>query len=334
MLVRWLGGMLVAAALAAGISASNARAVYILGATYSGPHSYGGEVAFTVSADGRTITGFSYTDLPIGCGTSLSEGPRYETVPITGDTFSYSGEEGDVSYTGTFTGPQAATGTLVWNGPFCPGQHPTVTWQATTSAPFRADLSVALAESPDSVVAGGELMYTATVQNAQLAGGASAATDVMLTEPVPAGTELIAASSSQGSCDESNGVVACALGTIPNGGKATATLNLKADRAGQVVASATVTSGAEDPVPTDNTATEETTVQPLCSVPNVVGKPLAAAKAAIARGHCRTGKITRVYSKRVRKGRVVSQRPPAGTRLLPDAGVVKLVVSRGPKPKR
>jgi uncharacterized repeat protein (TIGR01451 family) len=333
MLVRWFVGLLMAAALAAGISASSARAVYILGATYSGPHSSGGTVAFTVSADGRTITGFTYTGLPIGCGTSLSDGPRYEVVPITGATFSYSGDN-DIAYTGTFTGPQTATGTLVWNGPYCPDQHATVTWQATTSAPFRADLAVDLAESPDSVVVGGELMYTATIHNAELDGGASAATGVVLTETVPAGTELIAASSSQGTCAESNGVVTCELGAIPNGGEATATLNLKADRAGQVVASATVTSAAEDPVPTDNMATEETTVQPLCSVPNVVGKPLAAAKTAIARGHCRMGKITRAYSKRVRKGRVVSQRPPAGTRLLPNAGVVKLVVSRGPKPKR
>ena len=333
MLVKWCGGLFMAAALAAGISASSARAVYILGATYSGPHSSGGTVAFTVSADGLTVTGFSYSDLPIGCGTSLSDDTRFEVVPITGDTFSYSGDN-DIAYTGTFTGPQTATGTLVWNGPYCPGQHPTVTWQATTSTPFRADLGVELAESPDSVIVGGELMYTATVHNAQLAGGASAATGVVLTETVPAGTELIAASSSQGSCVESNGVVTCELGTIPNGGEATATLNLKADRAGQIVASATVTSGAEDPVPTDNTATEETTVQPLCSVPNVVGKPLTAAKAAIARGHCRLGKIARAYSKRMRKGRVVSQRPPAGTQLLPNAGVVKLVVSRGPKPKR
>jgi len=65
-----------------------------------------------------------------------------------------------------------------------------------------------------------------------------------------------------------------------------------------------------------------------CVVPRVVGMTLAAARAAIARSHCRTGKVTRARSTTVRTGSVLSQRPKAGT-LLPNGGRVNLVVSRG-----
>jgi serine/threonine-protein kinase len=63
-------------------------------------------------------------------------------------------------------------------------------------------------------------------------------------------------------------------------------------------------------------------------VPSVKGKPLAVAKRRIAAAHCRIGRVTRANSKTVRKGRVISQRPRAGRRLLRGSRV-NLVVSRG-----
>jgi hypothetical protein len=65
-----------------------------------------------------------------------------------------------------------------------------------------------------------------------------------------------------------------------------------------------------------------------CVVPQVVGETLAAAKAAITRSHCRTGKVTRARSATVRKGRVLAQRPAPGSRLT-NGAPVSLVVSRG-----
>ena len=65
-----------------------------------------------------------------------------------------------------------------------------------------------------------------------------------------------------------------------------------------------------------------------CVVPRVVGETLAAAKAAIRRSHCRTGKVTRARSRTVRKGHVLAQRPAPGTRLANGARI-NLVVSRG-----
>lgn len=68
-----------------------------------------------------------------------------------------------------------------------------------------------------------------------------------------------------------------------------------------------------------------------CRVPNVKGKTLAAARKALNRSHCTTGKVSRVNSKKVRKGRVIAQSPRPGTRLR-NRGKVSLVVSRGRKP--
>ena len=67
-----------------------------------------------------------------------------------------------------------------------------------------------------------------------------------------------------------------------------------------------------------------------CVVPNVRGKTLRGAENAIARAHCKTGKVSRAESKRVRKGHVISQRPAPG-KSLQNGGKVSLVVSRGKK---
>ncbi len=65
-----------------------------------------------------------------------------------------------------------------------------------------------------------------------------------------------------------------------------------------------------------------------CRVPNVRGKKLAVAKASIKKARCTVGKVTRKASKRVKKGRVLSQSPRAGV-TVPSGGKVKLVVSKG-----
>lgn len=67
---------------------------------------------------------------------------------------------------------------------------------------------------------------------------------------------------------------------------------------------------------------------PPCKVPNVRGRKVQAAKAAIAAASCRVGKVSRTTSTRVSRGRVVSQKPKPGT-TLPRLSKVDLVVSRG-----
>ena len=66
----------------------------------------------------------------------------------------------------------------------------------------------------------------------------------------------------------------------------------------------------------------------VCNVQPLAGVTLLEAKRTLARVNCRVGTVTRSYSRRVQKGRVVSQRPTFGA--VRAAGAkVDLVVSRG-----
>ncbi|HEX7310419.1 MAG TPA: PASTA domain-containing protein, partial [Gaiellaceae bacterium] len=68
-----------------------------------------------------------------------------------------------------------------------------------------------------------------------------------------------------------------------------------------------------------------------CSVPNVKGKTVNAAKRALGRAGCRVGKIRSAYSASVARGRVVAQAPRVRT-MLAHGARVDLVVSRGSRP--
>ena len=95
-------------------TASAARSEHVPGATYTGPLSGGRTVAFTVSADGSYVTSFTADYLAVGCGTSLT-GTWTDLALIVNDTFSHPAEgDGDISFSGTFTGIQSATGTVAW----------------------------------------------------------------------------------------------------------------------------------------------------------------------------------------------------------------------------
>jgi hypothetical protein len=65
-----------------------------------------------------------------------------------------------------------------------------------------------------------------------------------------------------------------------------------------------------------------------CMVPKVVGKRLASARVTIARRHCRTGKLGYAYSRKHKKGIVISQSRRPG-RVLPARSKINLIVSRG-----
>jgi uncharacterized delta-60 repeat protein len=70
------------------------------------------------------------------------------------------------------------------------------------------------------------------------------------------------------------------------------------------------------------------TFRALCIVPKLKGKTLRAAKRAIRKAHCSVGRVTRVFSARVSKGRVITPKPGPGKKLAPGAKV-RLTVSKG-----
>jgi hypothetical protein len=96
----------------------------------------------------------------------------------------------------------------------------------------------------------------------------------------------------------------------------------------RVQESATNAGGTGGPVSSAQTAVVKAAPKPACVVPKVRGKTLARAKAAIKSHHCHVGKIRRAFSKHVRKGRVISQKPKPH-RVLRNGARVNLVVSRG-----
>lgn len=65
-----------------------------------------------------------------------------------------------------------------------------------------------------------------------------------------------------------------------------------------------------------------------CVVPKLKSKRLKAARRAIKAHDCSLGKIERAYSKKVKKGRVISQKPKPH-RLLKHGAKIRLTVSRG-----
>ncbi len=77
------------------------------------------------------------------------------------------------------------------------------------------------------------------------------------------------------------------------------------------------------------TASIVVTYTPIpCIVPRLGGKKLAAAKKALVTAGCTVGRITKLRSKKIKKGRVVATRPKAGTRH-GHGYRVGLVISRG-----
>jgi PASTA domain len=69
-----------------------------------------------------------------------------------------------------------------------------------------------------------------------------------------------------------------------------------------------------------------------CVVPKVAGRTQASAKKALTKAGCKVGKISKKGSSKVAKGKVISSKPKAGTKLKTHARVA-LVVSSG-KPKK
>jgi uncharacterized delta-60 repeat protein len=69
-------------------------------------------------------------------------------------------------------------------------------------------------------------------------------------------------------------------------------------------------------------------VTPGCRVPDVRGRMLARARTTLVSADCSVGTIAHALSKKVKRGRVISEHPAPGTGL-PELAKVRLVVSKG-----
>lgn len=108
---------------------------------------------------------------------------------------------------------------------------------------------------------------------------------------------------------------------VAAGGEWTAWINLRPGH-NRILVTATNYAGSSA------SASSSVTYEPLpCQVPDVAGERLAAARRALARGHCVLGRVIRRRARHVRPGRVISTVPRPGARR-PGASQVEVIVSR------
>jgi uncharacterized repeat protein (TIGR01451 family) len=120
------------------------------------------------------------------------------------------------------------------------------------------DLSITKTDTPDPVVVDHNLTYAIHVNN----NGPEAAAGVVVTDPLPAGVDLVSATPDQGSCSGTT-TVTCNLGSIALNGDVDISVvvtphNVTSDLAN----TATVTSTSSDANPSNDSATSHTQVIP------------------------------------------------------------------------
>ena len=140
-----------------------------------------------------------------------------------------------------------------------PGMSPD--WQPLTGTPGPfSDLALRMA-GPRHIGPGDPITYTIHVRN----DGPSRADGVVVTDPLPAGTQIIRAFTGHGSCsapDPASGALSCSLGSMGDGSTRTIIVVCRASvSAGTTLTNdATVSSLAHDPDEHDNSATTVTRV--------------------------------------------------------------------------
>lgn len=204
--------------------------------------------------------------------------PELTFEPAASDPACNLATEGDVTYVQCLIGTLAVgeSRTVRVGARIAPDQAPTtVTNTAAAGSQIVGgdfDFSNNISEAEIAIVASADLVagktadstgyrvgsnvtYTATVTNA----GPSSATDVVLSDPVPAGLTFVGASSADGlTCAFADGSVSCTAPTLAAGAMASATIVLAIPAGhdpGPVTNTVTVSSATPDPVPENDVAT-------------------------------------------------------------------------------
>ncbi len=130
----------------------------------------------------------------------------------------------------------------------------------------RADLSVSMNGSANTVLIGADLGYTTLVRNL----GPSPATDLELVFALDDDLEYTGVAPNGWACNHASGTVTCTRAGLAPNAQSTVTLFTSPNATGQVTTTATVSSDDTDPVPANNTASVTTTVQQgVVNAPNL-----------------------------------------------------------------
>jgi uncharacterized repeat protein (TIGR01451 family) len=131
----------------------------------------------------------------------------------------------------------------------------TVSVLLNTSVTSGADVAL-LGGAPSLVSGGPNLSYAFTVINE----GPQDASNVTVTDRLPAGVSFASSTSSQGSCTQANLVVSCNLGSVVSGAQATVSVSFTPTASGMIVNSASVAATEPDLNMTNNGSTQSTQV--------------------------------------------------------------------------
>lgn len=164
--------------------------------------------------------------------------------------------------TATAPGTVTNTATVTGNEPDPNPDNNEAAEPTTVADPTSADLFVAKADSADPVVPGQVLSYTLTAGNH----GPATAANVTVSDTLPAGVTLESVAAPAGwTCPPPvGGVVTCTIPSLASGATASIVVSVRVDAAtpsGTTLTNAvTITSSTPDPNPSNDQATEPTTV--------------------------------------------------------------------------
>ncbi|MBK8476436.1 MAG: S8 family serine peptidase [Opitutaceae bacterium] len=124
-------------------------------------------------------------------------------------------------------------------------------------SPTSADLGLSVVASPSPAIVGQPLTYTIRTTNY----GGLAADGVVLTDLIPAGTQFVNASASQGSVARRGDEITVTLGSLPAGSEALVHIRVTPEAVADLANSATVLAATADPATVNNQVITTTPVQ-------------------------------------------------------------------------
>ncbi len=133
-----------------------------------------------------------------------------------------------------------------------------------------ANLSVTKTASPNPAIVTSNLTYRIIVTNT----GPSPATNVAVTDPLPAGVNFVSATPTQGTCSGTT-TVTCNLGTLASGSAATVSIVCVPQATGQLSNTASASATESDPNPNDNSVTVITPITTQSSGPSMLDPNLS-----------------------------------------------------------
>src|SRR5439155_9860440 len=179
---------------------------------------------------GLRVTSVGANNLPDSSMPIVVERPMYVNSPIAGSSVAINDGHDTLGF-------QFPAGEV----PLLPGQPP-------------ANLAITKAALNPTAFLGELITFTIAVAN----NGPGDATDVVVNDAVPAGTNFVSAPG----CVNDSGTLVCQAGTIVNGANAGFTVVLSPTVAGTVTNTASVSSATQDDNPGNNSATAVVTVTP------------------------------------------------------------------------